>query len=96
MLENTQRVMKKNSPEKTGNIGYTRDKTNKENLEKLATQVHKTEEKINVREYGRINENRKSIETGNIGYTRDKINTCQITEGVMKKDNPNKLSAQGS
>ena len=55
---------------------------------------HRTQ--INVREYGRVNEKRKSKETGNIGYTTDKTNTCQIAEGVMKKDNPNKLAAQGS
>ena len=64
----------------------------KDNPDKLATQVHKTQDKINVREYGRVNDKRKSKETGNIGYTRDKTNTCQITEGVMKKDNPEKLA----
>ena len=49
----------------------------KDNSDKLAIQVHKTKENINVREYGRVNEKRKSKETGNIGYTRDKTNTCQ-------------------
>ena len=49
----------------------------KDNPDKLAIQVHKTKENINVREYGRVNEKRKSKETGNIGYTRDKTNTCQ-------------------
>jgi hypothetical protein len=29
-----------------------------------------TQEKINVREYGRINERRKSRETGKVAYTR--------------------------
>ena len=49
----------------------------KDNPDKLATQVHKTQENINVREYGRVNEKIKSRETGNIGYTRNKTNKCQ-------------------
>jgi hypothetical protein len=31
---------------------------------------------MNVREYGSVNEKRKSKETGNIGYKRDKTNKC--------------------
>ena len=52
--------MKKDNPEKTGNIGYTREKTNKDNQEKLATYVHRTQEKINVREYRRGSEKGQS------------------------------------
>ena len=49
----------------------------KDNPDKRAIQVHKTKENIYVREYGRVNEKRKSKVTGNIGYTRDKTNKCQ-------------------
>ena len=69
--------MKKDNPEKTGNIGYTREKTNKDNPKKLATQVHKTQDKINVREYRRVNDKRKARETGNIGNTRNTTHKCQ-------------------
>ena len=58
----------------------------KDNPDKLATQVHKTQEKINVREYGRVNEKIKSKETGNIGYTTNKTNKCQrIPKGKYKR-----------
>ena len=64
----------------------------KDNPFKLAIQDIEETIQINVREYLRDNEKGQSKETGNIGYTRDKTNTCQITEGVMKKDNPEKLA----
>ena len=58
----------------------------KDNPDKLATQVHKTQDKINVREYGRVNDKRKSKETGNIGYTRNKTHKCQrIPKGKCKR-----------
>ena len=76
----------KGQSRKNGNIGYTREKTNKDNPEKLATQVHQTQEKINVREYGRVNEKIKFRETGNIGYTTNKTNKCQrIPKGKYKR-----------
>ena len=76
MLENTEVEIQKDNPDKlaTQDIQETRQIRT---IQKLATQVHKTQEKINVREYGRVNEKRKSRETGNIGYTRDKTYKCQ-------------------
>ena len=57
----------------------------KDNPDKLATQVHKTQEKINVREYGRVNEKIKSRQTGNIGYTTNKTkNVREYRKGNTK------------
>ena len=72
----------------TGNIGYTRYKTNKrqriskgqskmDNPEKLATQGTEDTRQINVREYRRDNQNGHSRDTGNIGYTRYRTNKHQ-------------------
>ena len=72
----------------TGNIGYTRDRTNKcwripkgneknGNPEKLAIQGTQDTGQINLREYRRGNKNEQTRETGSIGYTRDRTNKCQ-------------------
>ena len=83
MLENTNRQIKKDNPEKlekygiqdTGqiNVGEYR----KDNPEKRATQGTQDTGHINVREYRRGYEKGQSRETGSIGYTRHRTNKCQ-------------------
>jgi hypothetical protein len=48
----------------------------KGNPEKLATKGTQDTGQINVREYRRGNQKRKSRETGNIGYRRHRTNKC--------------------
>ena len=79
---------KKGQSRETGNIGYTRHRTNKryripkgqskmDNPEKLAIQGTQDTGQINLREYRRGNKNEQTRETGSIGYTRDRTNKCQ-------------------
>ena len=69
----------------------------KDNPEKLATQDTQDIGQINVREYQKGNEKGQSRETCSIRYTRRRTKKMlDNTEGVMKKENREKLAAQGT
>ena len=67
----------------------------KDNPNKLATQVHKTQEKINVREYGRLmkKENPEKLATLDIQETRH-INVREYINGNEKGQSRKKLATQ--
>ena len=94
-LENTEGVIKNGESRETGNIGYTRHRTNKrqripkeqskmENPEKLVTQGTQDTGQINVREYRRGN---KKMENPEKLATQDTQDTGQIKVREYQRSN---------
>ena len=106
MLENTEWAIKNRQSRETGNIGYTRHRTNKcqripngqskiDNPEKLATQDTQDTGQINVREYQRGDQ--KWTIQRNWQHRVHKTNKRQrIPKRQSKMDNPEKLATQGT